>query len=856
MKQSLTSSRVVALGSMLLLTIAATLFDVVQTQRVRDRYRLEALQDLGAMRTSMTQILEGSVQVSTSIAVAIAAQAQLTPAEFQILATGFSQSYGDIVGIDLLENLQPTERYRRAQDLNLPSPSQIPDQPTVTPIAKPTRAIVLITDLQIALDRSQFAHNFGQFDYLLQDPQNPDTRQQPLIGQSDVFTRRPVSGDITFGDQIWQLSAVPKSGWDIVPASRFLTRTLSLMVVVGAGGLVWLILEIPRWRQIAIQKAVVDLERREQHYRSIVEKAHTIIIRLSETGTIELLNQHAQNIFGLEAQAVIGKDLATILMVPDRAYLLKESLRNSLRNGYEDCELECMRGSGESAWIAWNFRTLTDQKRQTTGVIATGLDVTQRRQREQALQASEAQLNSLIQAMNDTIFVMDRTGTYRQVATTRTSLVENPTELIGKTVMEVLGDEFGMHVQSRLQACIDHNQTLEFEYSATVNQQHLWLDATASPLGNGLAVLVVRDVSQRRSAEDELRQAKAELEARVAARAGEIHDANKNLQREVVERMQIEDALRQSEEREREKATQLESTILELKRTQAQLIQTEKMSSLGQLAAGMAHEINNPVNFIQGNIRPIRDYTNDLLELIELFHQEYPDLSEAIEDFMDEIDLDFLRQDLNKALDSMQSGTERIHSIIKSLQNFSRLDETGMKRVNLLDGLNSSLAMLRSRFKGNSKRPAIEIVSDFQALPPVMCYPSQINQAMINLIDNAIDAIEEQYSTSEPPPRDSPKITIRTQTLEDEKVCISIADNANGMPPEVLECIFNPFFTTKPVGQGTGLGLSVAYQTVHENHDGQLLCTSTIGQGTEFQIVLPIVNREKMHIQQSVETAT
>jgi signal transduction histidine kinase len=432
--------------------------------------------------------------------------------------------------------------------------------------------------------------------------------------------------------------------------------------------------------------------------------------------------------------------------------------------------------------------------------------------------------------------------------------VENPDELVGKTVMDVLGDDFGAHVRSRLQACIDHNQTLEFEYSATVNQQNLWLDATASPLGNGLAVLVVRDVSQRRSAEDELRQAKAELEARVAARAGEIHDANKNLQREVVERMQIEDALRQSEEREREKATQLESTILELKRTQAQLIQTEKMSSLGQLAAGMAHEINNPVNFIHGNIRPIRDYTNDLLELIELFHQEYPDSTEAIEDFMDEIDLDFLRQDLNKALDSMQSGTERIHSIIKSLQNFSRLDEMGMKRVNLLDGLNSSLAMLRSRFKGNSKRPPIEVVGDFKELPPVMCYPSQINQTMINLIDNAIDAIEEQYSTLSLPPQDSPKITIRTQTLDDDRVCISIADNANGMPPEVLECIFNPFFTTKPVGQGTGLGLSVAYQTIHENHDGQLLCTSVVGKGTEFQIVLPIVNREKMHIQQSVET--
>ncbi|MCL1474655.1 GAF domain-containing protein [Argonema antarcticum] len=303
-------------------------------------------------------------------------------------------------------------------------------------------------------------------------------------------------------------------------------------------------------------------------------------------------------------------------------------------------------------------------------------------------------------------------------------------------------------------------------------------------------------------------------------------------------------------------AQQLEGALKHLKHTEAQLVQTEKMSSLGQMVAGIAHEINNPINFIYGNLSYASDYIGDLLQLLGLYQQNYPNPAAEINQKTEAIDLEFLKDDLPKLLTSMQVGTERIRQIVLSLRNFSRLDEAEMKPVNIHEGIDSTLLILQNRFKGTGNRPEIQLIKEYGDLPLVECYAGQLNQVFMNVLSNAIDALENQI-----PPR---IITIRTemgrrgdrqenQSPEDncipnaqhptpyvQFVAIGIGDNGPGMTPDVRKRLFDPFFTTKPVGKGTGLGLSISYQIVAEKHGGQLKCISDPGQGSEFIIEIPI----------------
>ncbi|MHC5610370.1 MAG: sensor histidine kinase [Nostoc sp.] len=296
-----------------------------------------------------------------------------------------------------------------------------------------------------------------------------------------------------------------------------------------------------------------------------------------------------------------------------------------------------------------------------------------------------------------------------------------------------------------------------------------------------------------------------------------------------------------------QQAQQLSKTLKELQNTQAQLIHTEKMSSLGQLVAGVAHEINNPANFIHANLNHASEYSQGILDLLKLYEQTYPNPTPEISDRAQDLDIEFLAEDLPKLMASMQVGTKRIREIVLSLRNFSRLDEAEMKFVDIHEGLDNTLMILNRRLTATPNQSEIQIVKKYGDLPLIECYAGQLNQVFMNILVNAIDALEEasQKLSFEDIKTHPNQIQIQTQIDEStHDAIVQIYDNGIGMSEDVKQRVFDHMFTTKPVGKGTGLGMAIAYQIVVDKHAGNIEVDSTPGWGTEFTIRIPLTSKK------------
>ncbi len=440
--------------------------------------------------------------------------------------------------------------------------------------------------------------------------------------------------------------------------------------------------------------------------------------------------------------------------------------------------------------------------------MSTIRDISQRVRADKERRESQKLLQIVIDTIPQVVFWKDRNLNYlgcnRHLAAI--AGLDDPRDIIGKTDYDLPwtreeSDSYRAYDRAVMEQGEPQLHIIEQQHQldGTVN----WLDTNKIPLRNDQGEIIgiigtLEDISDRKRIE--------------------------------IERQQAEQQLRQ-------KTASLEQALHDLGKAQAQVIQSEKMSSLGQLVAGVAHEINNPVSFIYSNLQPARSYIKDLLHLISLYQRYYPQPDTTIQTEIDHIDLDFLIEDLPKLLTSMQTGAERIREIVLSLRIFSRLDESEYKKADIHAGIDSSLMILQHRLRATDQHPAIAVIKQYDSLPQVECYAGRLNQVFMNLLVNAIDALEESFQVN---PDLIPKILVTTEVTNRNSVIIRITDNGTGMSEETLLHIFDPFFTTKPIGVGTGMGLAISYQIVTEQHGGSLICCSQIGQGTEFMLEIPL----------------
>ena len=453
---------------------------------------------------------------------------------------------------------------------------------------------------------------------------------------------------------------------------------------------------------------------------------------------------------------------------------------------------------------------LKDSTGQNIGLVGAITDITENKRAQAQLLEKEQFLRSVYDGSENPIFVVDvlEDGDFcfsGWNAATEAFTGIKSAYIIGKKLEDTAGEIQAGAIRQKYAECLEAGVPITYEECLFFQGEENWALTTINPLKNH--------------------------EGRIYRLVGTTYN--------ITERKRTEAQLKQQKE-------DLEIAVQELQQTQMHLVQSEKMSGLGQLVAGIAHEINNPVNFIYGNLVHANNYTQNLLEFVQLYQQHYPDPILEIQDLAQEIDLEFLIEDLPRLLNSMKVGARRIQEIVLSLRTFSRMDEADMKEVDIHEGIDSTLMILEHRIKATPNRYAIEVIKEYGNLPLVECYAGQLNQVFMNILANAIDALEErlgkEFSQSLIPNTQSPipQIRIRTQILKPNQVTIAIADNGLGIPELAKKRLFEPFFTTKPIGKGTGMGLSISYQIISQKHGGSLECISQIGSGTEFVITIPL----------------
>jgi two-component system, NtrC family, sensor kinase len=593
----------------------------------------------------------------------------------------------------------------------------------------------------------------------------------------------------------------------------------------------------------------------ENLFRRLVEDANDVLTVWGFDSVITYLSPGFRTTFGYEPDEWVGKSFVPLLH-PDDVALCLQASQQVVATGKPVIDVEFRHFSldGDTRWVCINILPFKNDDGVVVALQGILRDITDRKRQEEALQDYADRQAFLSQIINQIRHSLDVNVV---IATTLQSVCELLD--IDTAAFSWYRDQDGIPVWDVIQ---------EFKAPGTPSSLGIY---PASQVGLIDAIFANGEILQIDQAatyeEDPVHRAflamigcQSELLLPIRTSHGQVgilicanHQSIRPWQPEEVELLkavndQLAIAIEQSTlyaESETQRQ-QIQTTLQALQQTQANMLQSEKMSSLGKLVAGIAHEINNPVNFIHGNISHTVTYTQDLLDLVSLYQCEYIQPTGAIAAKTEAIDLEFLQQDLPKSLASMQIGTTRIREIVKSLRLFSRLDEAEIKSVNLHEGIDSTLMILHSRLKSSASWQGIEVIKNYGDLPPIECYAGQLNQVFMNILANAIDALEERDRTRTPAEQhQNPScIQITTLRLDNANIAIRIADNGCGIPAAVRSQIFDPFFTTKDVGKGTGMGMSISYQIVTEKHGGQLFFDSTLGEGTEFVIQIPIAQPE------------